>query len=131
MSDINEWRGSCHLCGTGIYATTGTCEHCRLQLKMRPVRNNRFIRYAQTEYHDGLQGVIIGFALEDAFNDGRLSQETADALGIATGQHGCPVCGIRCWSEATARECCATLVPATDLQRFNSQIQERKWRGMK
>ena len=50
--------------------------------------------------------IEIENALNDAWEEGRLHPDIAAARGVETGEHECPVCGMRHWTDLDSQQCC-------------------------
>ena len=50
--------------------------------------------------------IEIENALNEAWEEGRLHPDIAAARGVETGEHECPVCGMRHWTDLDSQQCC-------------------------
>ncbi len=107
----------CELCNRAIgYATEGggpgLCASC--QDRLASPRGSQCMaigrRVAAVLSLSGpLSAELVAFRLGEAACEGRLESALAEAAGVETGAHLCPVCGMRHGSEQGAMGCCASV----------------------
>lgn len=87
-------------------AGSAICHACHQQAKDAQARRSQMLKLDLDEIIATGLDAALKPALLLAAAEGRLHPSIAQILGVETGRHDCPVCGMLHWYETDANDCC-------------------------